>query len=96
MSLSNEEIAARIVKIYFREIARLGYKRQLTLDETINAYYYVLSRLGNKGKELENAKAKVIKDESDLETESKEEILPQARETVTTTKTTETTTKVQE
>ncbi len=75
--LSNEEIAAKVVQIYFKEIARLGYKRKLTLDETINAYYYVLSRLQNKGFELEKAKKKVLRDEADLKTETRDELFPE-------------------
>jgi len=75
--LSNEEIAAKVVQIYFKEIARLGYKRRLTLDETINAYYYTLSRLQNKGFELEKAKKKVLRDEADLKTETRDELFPE-------------------
>jgi len=89
-TLSNEEVAARLVQIYFKEIARLGYKRNLTLDETINAYYYVLSKLGNKEQALEKVKKDVLEDEKDLKTETREEIVPMVSETVTTTKTTET------
>ena len=81
--LSNEEVAARIVQIYFKEIARLGYKRTLTLDETINAYYYVLSKLGNKKVLLEEVKKKVIRDEKELASETKEEAIPSVAETFT-------------
>jgi len=75
--LSNEKIAASLVKIYFKEIARLGYKRRLTLDETINAYYYALSRLQNKAAELEKARRHVLRDEADLEKETKEDLFPE-------------------
>jgi hypothetical protein len=75
-ALSNEEVAARLVKIYFKEIARLGYKRRLTLDETINAYYYTLLRLGDKKEEMDKVKKKVLEDEQDLRTETKEELIP--------------------
>jgi hypothetical protein len=75
--LSNEEIAAKVVQIYFKEIARLGYKRRLTLDETINAYYYALSRLQNKAAELEKARKKVLRDEADLKKETKDELFPE-------------------
>jgi hypothetical protein len=40
-----EEIAFKIIQTYFIEIARLGFKRQLTLDEIINAYFYALARV---------------------------------------------------
>ncbi len=89
-TLSNEEVAVSLVQIFFKEIARLGYKRTFTLDETINAYYYVLSKLGNKNKALEMVKKEVLEDEKDLKTETIEEIVPMVSETVTTTKTTET------
>jgi len=78
-NLSNEEVAARIVQLYFKEIARLGYKRKLTLDETINAYYYTLSRLQEKPGEIERIKKLVLKDEADLETETKEDIFPELK-----------------
>jgi len=87
--LSNEEIAARIVQIYFEEVARLGFRRKLSLDETINSYYYTLLRLGKKREEEEKAKALVLKEEAELKTETKEQILP-SQQTVTTTKTVET------
>lgn len=91
--LSNEEVAARLVQVYFKEIARLGYKRRLTLDETINAYYYVLSKLQNKSRGMEKVKKEVLEDEEELKTETKEELFPQVTETVTKTTKTETTKK---
>ena len=75
--LSNEEIAASLVKTYFKEVARLGYKRRLTLDETINAYYYTLSRLQNRGFEIEKARKKVLRDEADLKSETRDELFPE-------------------
>ncbi len=83
--LSNEEVSARILQIYFKEIARLGYKRTLTLDETINAYYYVLSKIGNKKVLLEEVKKKVLSDEKDLASETKGEAIPSVTETFTST-----------
>ena len=77
--LCNEEIAARLVRMYFKEIARLGYKRSLSLDETINAYYYALSRLQNRPVEIERAKKKVLKEEAELKTETKQELFPEAK-----------------
>ena len=74
--LSDEEIAARIVGIYFKEIARLGLKRSLTLDEVINAYYYTLSRLGHKEKAMKEAMKKVVIEEKELRTKTKKELLP--------------------
>ena len=88
--LTDEEVAARIVQIYFKEVARLGYKRSLTLDEVINAYYYALSRLGNKKTLMESAVKKVILEEKEIKTETKEEILPQVGVVTETTTTEET------
>jgi len=47
-----EEIAFKIIQTYFIEIARLGLKRQLTLDEIINAYFYALARVKRRGIEM--------------------------------------------
>lgn len=85
VGLSKEEIAARIVGIYFKEVARLGFKRSLSLDETMNAYYYVLSKLGNPKECIEEAKRKVVIDEKLLASETKEEAIPSVTETVTAT-----------
>ena len=51
--LSDEEIALRTVRLYFEEIARLGFKRSLDLDQVINSYLYALSRV--KRQEIEMA-----------------------------------------
>ncbi len=82
-SLSNEEVAARIVGIYFEEIARLGFKRTLGLDEVINAYYYVLSRLQDKESAMKAALEKVLKEEKALLSETKKDIAPTITETTT-------------
>lgn len=50
--IPDEEIALRIVKLYFEEIARVGFKRNLTLDSILNAYFYSLHKLKNKDKEM--------------------------------------------
>jgi hypothetical protein len=43
---ANEDIAIRLTSLYFQEVARTGFKKSLTLSEIINAYQYVLGRLG--------------------------------------------------
>jgi len=43
--LGAEEVAAKLVGLYFQEIARTGFKKTLTLSEIINAYQYTLDRL---------------------------------------------------
>ena len=46
--MNDEEVAFRVVRLYFEEIARLGFKRQLDLDQILNAYFYTLKRVGDK------------------------------------------------
>lgn len=47
-SICPEEIAIRLLDIYFKEIARHGFKRSLSLDEVLKAYQYILSKLDGK------------------------------------------------
>ena len=49
MGPDDEEIAFKILQTYFIEIARLGFKRRLSLDEIIDAYFYSLARVRSKG-----------------------------------------------
>lgn len=49
----DEELALRMLEIYFTEVARFGFKRSLVLDEVINAYFYSLARIQRKDIELE-------------------------------------------
>lgn len=44
--LSEEEIAVRLVSLYFQEVARVGFKKSLTLSEVVNAYQHVLDKIG--------------------------------------------------
>ena len=88
--LNDEEIASRIVQIYFKEIARLGYKRTLSLDEVINAYYYALSRLKGKEEALERVEERVERVEKEIKTETKEELIPSVSESETVSETTKT------
>lgn len=77
--LSDQDVAYRILAIYFENVARIGFKRKLDLDAVINSYLYTLSRLSNKDKELKAMAELVRKVEAELIRETKEEILPQAR-----------------
>lgn len=43
--MSNEEIAVKLVNLYFQEVARTGFKKSLTLSEIVSAYQYALGRL---------------------------------------------------
>ncbi len=62
----DEEVAYRLVKLYFEEVARLGFKRTLSLDAIMNAYFYALQRMENKGAEMAAMKKLVKKEESEL------------------------------
>ena len=42
---SVDEVAHDIVDLYFREIARLGFKRKLDLEDTVKAYEFVRNKL---------------------------------------------------
>jgi hypothetical protein len=55
------------VKLYFAEIARIGFKRNLTLDSILNAYFYALHKLQNKDKEIKKI-GKLIEEEPMQET----------------------------
>ncbi len=75
-NLPDEEVAYRLVKLYFEEIARMGFKRKLDLDAIINAYFYALSRLKRKDIELSAIMHAVLKEEKNLANEPKEEMFP--------------------
>ena len=61
--MNDEEVAFKVVRLYFEEIARLGFKRQLDLDQIINAYFYALKKLGNKEAAMAEAMKKIMADE---------------------------------
>jgi hypothetical protein len=60
--LCSEEIALKMLDVYFTEVARYGLKRKLSLDEVINAYFYALLRVQRKGLELEEVKKAALRD----------------------------------
>ena len=74
--LSDEEMAFKLVHLYFDQIARLGFKRKLDLDAIVNAYFYALQRLKNKDKELEAMRKIVEEEEAELAQEEKEDLFP--------------------
>jgi hypothetical protein len=76
-TLPDEEMAFRMVKLYFEEVARLGFKRTLDLDAIINAYFYSLARLKRKEQEIKLIKEKVLKEEAELAEESKGDLFPE-------------------
>ena len=77
MKLSKEEVAYSIIKMYFGNIARLGFKRRLDLDAVINAYLYTLKRLKELEKNDDEIEKMVEKTEAELANETKEELFPQ-------------------
>ncbi len=58
---SEEQTALDIIETYFGEVARLGLKRQLTLDEIINSYLYTLARVKREDVELMEV-ARILKE----------------------------------
>jgi len=61
--MNDEEVAFRIVRLYFEEIARLGFKRQLDIDQIINAYFYTLKKLNNKDLLMKEVVKKIVEEE---------------------------------
>jgi len=76
--LSNEEMSTRLVNLYLREVARLGMKRNLSLDEVINAYYYSLHRLSKKEEAMQRMKQSVEREEQELQHATRTDIVPSA------------------
>lgn len=74
--IPDEQVAAQLVKLYFEEIARLGFKRSLDLDSIINAYFYCLQRLQHREKELEVMRKIVEREETKIASEGKRELFP--------------------
>ncbi len=64
--MNDEEVAFRIVRLYFEEIARLGFKRTLDLDQMINSYFYTLKQLKGKDAAIKKATEKLIKEEKEI------------------------------
>ena len=64
--MNDEEVAFRIVRLYFEDIARLGFKRQLDLDQMINAYFYALKKLKGKDKVMREISEKIIREEKQI------------------------------
>ncbi len=60
--LSDEELALKMIDIYFSEVARTGLKRKLSLDEVVNAYFYSLLRIERKGVELTAIKDALLRE----------------------------------
>ena len=61
----NAHLAAELVRLYFEEIARAGFKKTLTLSEIINAYKFTLEK-------LEGSTALTKKEQEEIVSELKE------------------------
>jgi len=55
-----EDVAFRVVQTYFKEIARFGFKKRLTLDEIIDSYFYALARVKRNEDLAAEARARQI------------------------------------
>ncbi len=76
-----EDIAAKLVGLYFQEIARTGFKKTLTLSEIINAYQYTLGRLDGVTEKI--PQQTVVKEETvSKEAENLMEDIEKLKETV--------------
>lgn len=75
-SMPDEEVAFKIVSIYFEEIARLGFKRSLDLDSIINAYFYTLEKVKGKEQMLADMLSKVLEEEKKIPTQQRDDIIP--------------------
>ncbi len=75
--LPDEEVAYRLVKLYFEDISRPSLKRKVNLDAVINAYFYALRRIKNKEKELKTIRHIVEEKEKEMVSETKEQLIPE-------------------
>jgi hypothetical protein len=82
--MNDEEVAFRIVRLYFEDIARLGFKRNLDLDQMINAYFYTLKKLKGKDKTMKEMAEKIVKEEKQI---TSKEFPGETKTTVVTTQT---------
>lgn len=56
-SISDEELAFKLLTLYFEEVARLGLKRQLQMKDVIVAYYETLEKIRERKAASEAAHA---------------------------------------
>lgn len=69
--LSDEITAIKLSHLYFKEIARLGFKRSLELEDIINAYFYSLARLKRKEPETKEILESMQNSASTIEKEER-------------------------
>ncbi len=55
-SASPEQVAHYVLRVFFGEITHVGFKRRLSLDDVLNAYFYSLAQVSQRmGKPVLNA-----------------------------------------
>jgi hypothetical protein len=86
--MNDEEVAFRIVRLYFEDVARLGFKRQLDLDQMINSYFYTLKKLKGKDAALKKATEQIVREEKEIVKKEVPGVEKQEQKTVTTVTTT--------
>lgn len=64
--MKDEEVALKITRLYFQEVARMGFKRQLDLDQMINAYFYALKKLKDKDQAMKRLSQKIKNEEKQI------------------------------
>ncbi len=88
MAVHNEENAYRIINLYYIELARLGHKRALSLDELLEAYFYTFDRLGKDNtdliRQMESMRMQQAAPVTTVVTEKKTEMMPVQTTTTTT------------
>ena len=77
--MNDEEVSFRIVRLYFEEVARLGFKRQLDLDQIINSYFFTLKKIKDKDAVMR----RIVREIEAAERAEKKEVVQ--TKTVTTT-----------
>ncbi|MAG21887.1 MAG: hypothetical protein CL943_01095 [Candidatus Diapherotrites archaeon] len=75
--LPDEEVAYRLVKMYFEDVARTSLKRKVDLGEIVNAYFYALQRVSDREKELKAIQRVVEEEQVEMATETKEQLIPE-------------------
>lgn len=68
LSMSEEELAADIVSLYFEEIARHGFKRTLTLDDIIKTFSYTLKEIRKELNFLNPQRQQALEKQEQVET----------------------------
>ena len=74
--LTDQEVAFRVLNIYFEEVARRGIKRKLDFDSILNSYFYVLEKVKSTDSVLPEFKEKIVKEEERMLHQQKKDLVP--------------------